>query len=47
VPASESSMWGDYHLLEASLDMQRSLDNRHYLSFFAIDRTCSGVRIDT
>jgi len=31
----ESSMWGDYHLMELGVYLQRRLENRPYLTFFA------------
>ena len=35
VPSGESTMWGDYHLREAVLYVQRMLSGGPYLSFFA------------
>jgi hypothetical protein len=34
-PYGESSMWGDYHLREAALLLQRSIDGRGYYTFFS------------
>ncbi len=34
VPCGESSMWGDYHLREAALYVQRIARDDHYLTFF-------------
>ncbi len=34
VPRGESSMWGDYHLREAALYVQRLLENKPYYKFF-------------
>jgi unsaturated chondroitin disaccharide hydrolase len=34
VPCGESSMWGDYHLREAALYVQRLAQNRPYLTFW-------------
>ncbi|MEO6437288.1 MAG: glycosyl hydrolase [Tepidisphaeraceae bacterium] len=34
VPCGESSMWGDYHLLELGLYLSRLARNEHYLTFF-------------
>ncbi len=34
-PYGESSMWGDYHLMELAVYLQRLLDGRPYLTFFA------------
>ncbi|MCS7033307.1 MAG: glycosyl hydrolase [Phycisphaerae bacterium] len=34
VPCGESSLWGDYHLLELCLYLKRLLDGRPYLKFF-------------
>ena len=34
VPSGESSMWGDYHLREAALYVQRIAENRPYYAFF-------------
>ena len=33
-PRGESCLWGDYHLLEAALCVQRSLDKQPYYTFF-------------
>lgn len=35
VAHGESSMWGDYHLMELGVYLQRQLENRPYLTFFA------------
>lgn len=35
IPSGESSMWGDYHLREAALYLQRIIKNQPYLTFFA------------
>lgn len=34
VPCGESSMWGDYHLREAALMVQRMIDQKPYYTFF-------------
>ncbi|HEV3250433.1 MAG TPA: glycosyl hydrolase [Puia sp.] len=34
IPNGESSMWGDYHMREVSLYMQRIIDNEKYYTFF-------------
>jgi hypothetical protein len=34
IPCGESSMWGDFHLREAALYLQRKLDGRPYYKFF-------------
>lgn len=34
VPCGESCMWGDYHVREAALYLQRLLDGKAYLTFF-------------
>jgi unsaturated chondroitin disaccharide hydrolase len=34
-PRGESSMWGDYHLREAALYVQRRIDSRSYYTFFS------------
>lgn len=36
-PYGESSMWGDYHLMELGVYLQRRLNGKPYLSFFAPD----------
>jgi unsaturated chondroitin disaccharide hydrolase len=36
VPCGESSMWGDYHIREAALYLQRVIQNQPYLCFFAV-----------
>jgi unsaturated chondroitin disaccharide hydrolase len=33
-PSGESSLWGDYHLLELAVYLQRLIDNDPYLTFF-------------
>ena len=33
-PCGESSMWGDYHLREAALYLQRIIENKPYLTFW-------------
>ncbi|MBL8232098.1 MAG: glycosyl hydrolase, partial [Bryobacterales bacterium] len=35
VPCGESSMWGDYHLREAALYVQRMAENQSYLKFWS------------
>lgn len=35
IPCGESSMWGDYHLLELGVYLQRLIEKRPYLTFFA------------
>lgn len=35
VPYGESSMWGDYHLMELAVYLQRLIDEKPYLTFFA------------
>jgi len=35
VPCGESNMWGDYHLREAVLYVQRLMEEKPYLTFFA------------
>ncbi|MDN5211723.1 glycoside hydrolase family 88 protein [Fulvivirgaceae bacterium BMA12] len=35
IPHSESCMWGDYHLRELALYLQRMIENRPYYSFYA------------
>lgn len=37
-PYGESSMWGDYHLMELAVYLQRLIDGKPYLSFFAEGR---------
>ena len=39
VPCGESSMWGDYHLMEAALLAQRILRGESYFTFFNDPRT--------
>jgi hypothetical protein len=34
IPNGESSMWGDYHIREASLYLQRIINNEKYYTFF-------------
>ena len=34
IPCGESSMWGDYHLLELGVYLQRLASNGNYLTFF-------------
>jgi len=34
IPCGESSMWGDYHLVEAALYIQRIIDDKPYYTFF-------------
>jgi unsaturated chondroitin disaccharide hydrolase len=34
VPCEESSMWGDYHMREAALLVQRMIDQKPYYTFF-------------
>jgi unsaturated chondroitin disaccharide hydrolase len=34
IPNGESSMWGDYHLREVCLYVQRIIDNKKYYTFF-------------
>lgn len=36
IPNGESSMWGDYHIREAALYLQRIINNEPYYSFFNI-----------
>ena len=35
VPNGESSLWGDYHLLELAVYLKRTIENGPYLAFFA------------
>lgn len=35
IAAGESSMWGDYHLMELAVYLQRLIDEKPYLTFFA------------
>lgn len=37
VPCGESSMWGDYHIREAALLLQREIEGKPYLAFFNIN----------
>lgn len=39
VPAGESVLWGDYHLVEAALYLQRLADDDPYYTFFGGDRS--------
>lgn len=34
IPCGESSLWGDYHLLELAVYLQRVIEKRPYLTFF-------------
>ena len=34
IPNGEACMWGDYHLMEAALLVQRMVDDKPYLTFF-------------
>jgi hypothetical protein len=34
IPCGESCMWGDYHLLELGVYLQRLIGGKPYLSFF-------------
>jgi hypothetical protein len=36
IPCGESSMWGDYHLREAALYVQRVAEGKPYLAFFGV-----------
>ena len=36
IPNGESSMWGDYHVREAALYIQRMINNEPYYTFFNI-----------
>lgn len=36
IPYGESSMWGDYHIREAALYLQRIINNENYYTFFNI-----------
>lgn len=36
IPYGESSMWGDYHIREAALHLQRIINSEPYLTFFNI-----------
>jgi unsaturated chondroitin disaccharide hydrolase len=36
IPCGESSMWGDYHIREAALYLQRIINNEPYYTFFNI-----------
>jgi hypothetical protein len=35
VPCGESSMWGDYHYIEAAIYLQREIDGKPYYTFYA------------
>lgn len=35
IPCGESSMWGDYHIREVSLYLQRIINNEKYYTFFS------------
>ena len=37
IPCGESSMWGDYHIREAALLLQREIQGKPYLTFFNIN----------
>lgn len=39
VPCGEACMWGDYHLREAALYLQRVIDAKPYLTFFGCVRS--------
>ena len=39
VPRGESCMWGDYHLRELALYLQRLIDDGPYYTFFSADWT--------
>jgi unsaturated chondroitin disaccharide hydrolase len=36
VPLGESSQWGDYHLREAALYLQRIIRNGKYYAFYGV-----------
>ena len=36
VPCGESSMWGDYHMRELALYVQRIAERKPYLTFFSL-----------
>jgi hypothetical protein len=38
IPSGESSMWGDYHLRELALFLQRAGDPNRPLTFFATNQ---------
>ena len=38
IPYGESSMWGDYHIREAALYLQRIINNETYYTFFNIKK---------
>jgi len=37
IPQGESCMWGDYHLMEAALYLQRMIRGEPYYTFFTTD----------
>ena len=37
VPSGESVMWGDYHLLEAALYLNRLIEGGNYYTFWAVE----------
>lgn len=39
VPQGEASMWGDYHVLELAVYLQRVLDKKPYLKFYAFPKS--------
>ena len=39
IPCGESSMWGDYHLREAALYVQRLAKGERYYTFFGGDES--------
>ena len=43
VPSGESSMWGDYHLRELALFLQRAMDGKRHLAFFSPGPVASSV----
>jgi unsaturated chondroitin disaccharide hydrolase len=42
VPCGEASMWGDYHLREVALYLQRIADGQPYLAFFGSTKSPAG-----
>lgn len=36
VPLGESSMWGDYHVREVALYLQRIINNDTYYAFYGV-----------
>ncbi len=44
VPNGESSMWGDYHLMELAVYLARLVDNRDYLAFYGTPAPSRPVR---